>query len=365
MCKSIVKFEHRGERLIELSYLSLRSLHSLTATTNRKKFVRPGPFPTVPLRIMEKFLKSAGLNSLGPPLKKSEGSDSQGINPPKRPRPIDSEDEETGPPLKKIGRKSPSDNTKASVKFLNGLTNEQAQGLNAVMRGQLKVARTWPKIDGGEPRINEISNLRGGFRDGAWYKNWSACKTVGIQVKGRHPQLQVKTSTGTGVAASIRAVVGHEKFRILHEEAATGEKGNKNWRPQAHHIAVNARPDRLDFVLPENLGLGSSISHQCDSLGCVRVEHLERPSGHKKNMDRQRCLGVRLIVFMGEIVEDCPCPHGSSDADDAWIKGLDLETVPAVEREKHFRILNSCIGISVTELSAGAVARCVELDLGL
>lgn len=40
--------------------------------------------------------------------------------------------------------------------------------------------------------------------------------------------------------------------------------------------------------------------------GMCKVEHLGHPGGYLENMDRQRCVGVRLIVLKGEILEDTP-----------------------------------------------------------
>lgn len=63
--------------------------------------------------------------------------------------------------------------------------------------------------------------------------------------------------------------------------------------------------------LPLNLGSGSSVSHLCDQTGCVRKDHLEVAIVHQTNMNRQRCVGMTLVVIADFIVAEIACKHAA------------------------------------------------------
>lgn len=77
-----------------------------------------------------------------------------------------------------------------------------------------------------------------------------------------------------------------------------------------HHLAVR----KANLELPSNLGSGSSVSHLCDRIGCIKLEHLEISSQHQENLTRQRCQGLTLVIadVLGapQILTINPCVHG-------------------------------------------------------
>lgn len=86
----------------------------------------------------------------------------------------------------------------------------------------------------------------------------------------------------------------------------------------SHHLAFMSVHGG-DVFLPDNLGMGSSISHLCDTAGCISVDHLEYVPAHVTNLNRQRCLGVTLIVSLDLIIHEVPCQHGVGDTVEARI----------------------------------------------
>jgi hypothetical protein len=57
------------------------------------------------------------------------------------------------------------------------------------------------------------------------------------------------------------------------------------------------------------LGAGHGVSHLCDVAMCVNPDHMDVSLVHQLNMDRQRCLGVTLLVYNDVIVGEKPCIH--------------------------------------------------------
>jgi hypothetical protein len=57
------------------------------------------------------------------------------------------------------------------------------------------------------------------------------------------------------------------------------------------------------------LGAGSGVSHLCDITMCINPDHMDVLLTHQQNMDRQRCLGVTLVVYNDVIVAETPCIH--------------------------------------------------------
>ena len=75
-----------------------------------------------------------------------------------------------------------------------------------------------------------------------------------------------------------------------------------------HHIAWSL--DRFPKErLPQELGPhGDVISHYCDTPHCARQSHLTCES-HARNIRRQGCLGVELVVIGRTIVAERKCRH--------------------------------------------------------
>lgn len=100
-----------------------------------------------------------------------------------------------------------------------------------------------------------------------------------------------------------------------------------------HHVALATRYPSDPDPIPLNCGSGGSADHQCDTDGCVKVEHLLKAPAHKLNLNRQRCRGIMLIVLNGVILKAVPCQHA-----------LVREASGAVD------MLSSCAKVQVVEL---------------
>lgn len=99
-----------------------------------------------------------------------------------------------------------------------------------------------------------------------------------------------------------------------------GEKEWTNWRFKTRNGQVRilehvvaCRAQYGDLQIPDKLGEGAGVSHLCDTDRCIRKEHMDSLLLHKKNMDRQRCLGMTLIVYEDTIVQEEPCIHAQDN----------------------------------------------------
>jgi hypothetical protein len=131
-------------------------------------------------------------------------------------------------------------------------------------------------------------------------------------------------------------------------------------RAGVHHVAYAAHPARAEAPIPENAGAGGSISHNCDTQGCCKIQHLEATPKHQDNMDRQRCSGVTLITYKGVIVQEIPCAHGKTTS--LLPGGLDLDAFTADDIALHNRIRTSCIGLRVIELDERCIAAVGDIN---
>lgn len=78
-----------------------------------------------------------------------------------------------------------------------------------------------------------------------------------------------------------------------------------------HHIAYNVLAKTQPSIypdLPDDVGVGSSVSHLCDNK-CISAVHMLLASEHADNLARQRCAGITLICRSGVILQVVDCPH--------------------------------------------------------
>lgn len=156
--------------------------------------------------------------------------------------------------------------------------------------------------------------------DGDEWRTWTACWRTKLKIpvnaktlKSEHPRWQprlVPNNSSPGqdpnvgsVGWDIKRVLTPEKWHSLRVIA----NDNGQIKAQMHHLAVRA--SRGNPLIPLNAGTGGSVSHLCDSLGCVRPEHLEVSQMHVSNLARQRCCGVQILVYADVLLMATRCPH--------------------------------------------------------
>jgi hypothetical protein len=126
---------------------------------------------------------------------------------------------------------------------------------------------------------------------------------------GQTPQ----SAAGAGIA--IKSVLDDWQWESLKNIALDSPRVTRGVQIKlpCHHLAYLACRRDGDPVIPSNVGSGASISHLCDQDGCIRGEHLEVTERHVDNLERQRCIGVTLIVYLDVIVHEIPCNHGRGE----------------------------------------------------
>ncbi|OBT64236.1 hypothetical protein VE03_06828 [Pseudogymnoascus sp. 23342-1-I1] len=166
-------------------------------------------------------------------------------------------------------------------------------------------------------------------RTGQWYFHLVTCEVAGISSQRQHPRWQVRLDQGVlSVGYRLKMAISQGAWQTLCSYTSY-------LKVEAHHVAYNASPSRETAPIPSNVGVGGSISHFCDEIGCCKASHLEAAYAHKDNMARQRCSGIILLHFQGVIVQEVPCSHGQR-------QGLDLE----------LQLLSSCVNkLNMIELS--------------
>ena len=158
---------------------------------------------------------------------------------------------------------------------------------------------------------------------------YASGEVADIGSQRQHPRWQVRLDQGVLSAGSrLKMAISPGAWQTLC--------GYTSYlKVEAHHVAYNASPRRETAPIPSNVGVGGSISHFCDEIGCCKASHLEATYAHRDNMARQRCSGIVLLHFQGVIVQEVPCSHGQR-------LGLGLES----------QLLSSCVNkLNLIELS--------------
>jgi hypothetical protein len=128
-----------------------------------------------------------------------------------------------------------------------------------------------------------------------------------------HPRWDIRLLTPGRVSDMATGTVGGDlkiKLGPLLWEKLKGmiPRSDLNVKFNMHHIAYLLNTKRDAAPIPDNVGRGGSISHICDRTGCIKPDYLQATPLHRRNLDRQRCPGVLIIHYLGEIFEN-PCLH--------------------------------------------------------
>jgi hypothetical protein len=248
--------------------------------------------------------------------------------------------------VKSLGNSEQSSTSRIAV-YLAGLSMEDAEALYRVMLSSVKVYEK-NRLDAETVTMLEtLDNAVNPNRPGSWYLKHVTCsiaeldpsKQIAGQQKPGHTRFQVRMGQGSGSrVGQIKAALSLKAWETFKELSSTSVK------IFYHHIAYNADLRREAAPIPANVGVGASISHLCDEVNCICQAHLEATTVHRDNMDRQRCIGIRLLCFRGFIVDEVPCSHGRK-------LGETLDT----------QILASCLQIEVMEISEGSFAACSDI----
>lgn len=226
----------------------------------------------------------------------------------------------------------------SGASFLNSLSSAEIQSLARLMRKQMSPRPTTSWSTATTDRVKAFrASPDGSTHPGSWWIDLCKCELVGGSDVKDHPrwQVDIEARGSKAVVLEVEKALSVERLADFKALASAGAK--KMVKLQAHHVALSADLSRRDTApLPLNAGSGGSISHLCDRTGCVRVCHLEITPIHKKNLDRQRCRGPKLVVFQGVIVQEEPCAHAQV--------GLSPEA----------RLSNSCLAhVNIVELTDG------------
>jgi hypothetical protein len=175
-------------------------------------------------------------------------------------------------------------------------------------------------------RLVSCENACSELRDGGFYLAWLACRisTIAPNKNGSkdlgHPRIRItvpkKASTASDMYKQMSLAISAEKIQAFNSLSSPvlSSGGTDQVRLGVHHVAYNAARARPGFQSLTQCGMGASVSHLCDRVGCVRPEHLEFVSSHGDNTRRQRCRGLTLVIAQSAdvIIGEQPCLHAGS-----------------------------------------------------
>lgn len=231
--------------------------------------------------------------------------------------------------------------------WLNSLSDEASRSLFRLMLNEAgggSTTRSTLSVSDQAALSGLTNRIEDCPRDGAWYVRWAQHRISRLEVltnsktgNKEHPRWQVRPNGGSSsVAEKIRLRVGEQPLKELQSIVGTGKQA----KLLVHHVAYNAKyagspGKRGESPIPLDVGSGSSISHLCDTRGCVEPSHLVAAAAHADNMDRQRCNGVLLVVYQSAIIHEVPCKHSvskdgtlSSEAIDSSCRRLQIVRLP-------------------------------------
>lgn len=194
--------------------------------------------------------------------------------------------------------------------WLNTLGADELVALFDVFRGNVSISDERQITGDGDPVGLAALHAHDG-RSGEWYMEWVKCDIANLSATSGHPRWQPRIRSSDGLTPAALSTVGQQMKRSLSDNAWAALKGavkSDQIKLQVHHMSFRRQNPHLQ--LPLDLGRGSSISHLCDRIGCVRGTHLEIASEHATNLVRQRCIGVTLIAGLDLIIVELPCAHG-------------------------------------------------------
>lgn len=202
--------------------------------------------------------------------------------------------------------------------WLNTLAGLEAMALCSEMRAAVGYTSAINVSGGASPENLGCLQLNEP-RSGNWYVEWAGCEIINLAApETGHPRWQPSIVRGgttpsnpTSLGRLIKKHLAKNKWDALKALATS----NGQVKFPCHHLAFRASNPGVG--IPANMGSGASMSHLCDSRGCIRAEHLELTTQHVHNLERQRCHGVTLIVAADLIIHEVPCSHakGLSSAD--------------------------------------------------
>lgn len=232
--------------------------------------------------------------------------------------------------------------------WLAGLDLKDAKALYRVAKSNADSAAWCPLSESDQATLGSLTACDSD-RSGAWYLKFITCSIAKGAVgkknqekdkkKSGHARFQITTTAAgsSSIAGQLRAVLSKRAWETLKELPS-------HIQISFHWISYNADLRREAAPLPENCGAGGSLSHSCDKDSCWEAAHLWPTPVHRDNMDRQRCTGIRLQYFRGQIVREIPCKHGLE-------LGETLET----------QILRSCTKLVLDEVSEDVFALLLKI----
>ena len=228
--------------------------------------------------------------------------------------------ESSSTPAESSSTPAESSSTSSAVyAWLNSLSDTEAVTLHHLVNG--------PKIDRKvflpSPIISRLSvckNTQSLERNGQFYINWLEChiSTIAPNKNGSkdlgHPRAKIsipkRANTASAIYRQLSSAISVDKMEVLNQLVPEGKTNGGQVRIGVHHIAYNSARDRPNFQSLEQCGLGASVSHLCDRVGCCRPEHCEFVTKHADNSRRQRCRGMVLVVDASDnIIKEQPCIH--------------------------------------------------------
>jgi Zinc-binding loop region of homing endonuclease len=199
--------------------------------------------------------------------------------------------------------------------WLNSLAALEAMALCSQMRGVVGVT-TAIQVSGGTVPTNLGCLSTNLPRTGNWYMEWATCEVINLRSPATgHPRWQPTIINKRGDTPANPTALGRVIKSHITDPKWQALKGLANSNGQVkipcHHLAFKS--SNAGVSIPANMGQGASMSHLCDTSGCIRSGHLQLAQQHVENLERQRCHGVTLIVGADMIVHEIPCGHCSGD----------------------------------------------------
>lgn len=214
-----------------------------------------------------------------------------------------------------------AEGSNAIVEWLNSLDDREAQQLyNIMLQTGHDTKNLLPATD--RAFLKGVSSRVAPKRDGDWWIRFAEHRISRLKVGNNsktgnkeHPrwQIDVTAQGDSSYASKIKLRIKDLSWKRLLD-VARGAGSGRQVKLQCHHVAYNASSKRGSVPIPLDVGSGSSISHLCDTPGCIEIPHLEVSSEHGENLVRQRCNGVLLCLVGTVITQEEPCVHARGNS---------------------------------------------------
>lgn len=196
--------------------------------------------------------------------------------------------------------------------WFNFLSVQSRNSLNLLMRAKLRFDYLW-HVESDFTKKQLTRTIDEFLNDDIKWCLFARCEMMRLKTNNKkqsqHSRWQIRIKFATDESSSTSSINDKIKSRLNSQEWQTLISLENQVKLFCHHIAYAFSAIIIVASLSLNNDANEFISHHCDQIGCICLDHIFVVISHFSNLDRQRCLKIILIVFNNHILLKRLCEH--------------------------------------------------------